>query len=363
MLASTPVEATALHFLLLTISGWVNRRQLTAIEYLREENRVLLEQLGGKCPRLTDSQRKRLAIKGKALGRRGLQELASIVTPGTILGWYRKLVAAKYDGSAKRGCGRPRTDDAVRELVLRFARENPSWGYTRIVGAMANVGHDLGRNTVKRMLLEAGLNPAPQRGKSMSWRTFLRAHWGAIAAADFFTVEVLTLRGLVRYHVFFVIDLKTRIVKIAGIAHDPGGAWMMQVGRNLLDESIGFLVKHRYLILDRDPLYTAQFRRLLKDSGVEPPRLPAKSPNLNSYAERFVRSVRQECLSHIIPLGEDHLRAVLREFEQHYNAERNHQGLDNELLTPLSKAANDNFEVQRRTRLGGILSYYHREAA
>jgi transposase len=249
------VQPTSLHFLLLTVCGWVNRRQLAAIDYLREENRVLRAQLGTKRL-LTDGQRRALAERGKVLGSRTLGELASIVSPDTILGWYRKLVARKYDGTRKRKQGRPPKAADVRALVQRMARENPRWGYTRIVGAMKNLGHVIGRNTVKRILAEGGIAPAPERRKGMSWKTFLRVHWDAIAAADFFTVEVLTLHGLTRYFVFFVMELKTRRVHIAGIVHQPHGGWMMQVGRNLLDAVGGFLLGKKYLLLDRDPVYT-----------------------------------------------------------------------------------------------------------
>jgi len=331
---------------------------------LGEENRVLREQRGSRRLRLTDVQRRRLAQLGKALGRRALSEVCSIVTPDTILRWYRKLIANKYDGSSKRGPGRPRKPNALRELVLRMARENPSWGYTRIVGAMANLGHIVGRNTVKRLLAEAGIDPAPERTKRISWRAFLRAHWGAIAAADFLTVEVLNLWGLTRYYVLFVIDLRSRRVEIAGIAHQPDGQWMMQAGRNLLDACDGFLLGKRYLILDRDPLYTGAFRRLLADAGVKPVRLPPRSPNLNAFAERFVGSIRRECLSRIVILGEGHLRRTVREYLEHYHRERNHQGLSNLLLEAGACPANHSAgRVRRRERLGGLLSFYHREAA
>ena len=247
------MKPTALHFLLHTVCGWVNRRQLAAIEYLRAENHVLKQQLGGRRPRFTDAQRRLLGERAKVLGRAGLAAVASIATPDTILRWYRDLVAAKYDGTKARRAGRPATRAELRDLVLRMARENPRWGYTRIVGAMKNLAHKLGRNTVKRILVAHGIAPAPLRGKQMSWRTFLRAHWGAIAAADFFTVETLTLSGLTRYFVFFVIDLKTRRVHIGGIVHQPHGAWMLQIARNMLDHADGFLLDKTDLILDRDP--------------------------------------------------------------------------------------------------------------
>jgi transposase InsO family protein len=174
----------------------------------------------------------------------------------------------------------------------------------------------MARNTIKRILIEAGVDPAPERGKRMSWRTFLRAHWGAIAATDFFTVEVLTLAGLVRYHVLFVIGLASRRVHIAGIVREPYDAWMGQVARNLTDADAidGFLISHRYLIMDRAPVFTAGFRALLAGSGVNSVQLPRRSPNLNAYAERFVRSIRQECLSKVVPLGERHLRELVREY-------------------------------------------------
>jgi putative transposase len=353
----------ALRLLLHFFAGWVNRRQLNVIEYLKEENIVLREQLGGRRLRLTDAQRRRLAVKGKAIGRKALGEVACIVTPDTILRWYRRLIARKYDGSESRGPGRPRTAEDIAELVVRMAKESPSWGYTRIRDALGNLGHEIGRNTVKRILLEHGIEPAPERSKRTPWRTFLKAHWGAIAAADFFTVEVLTLGGLVRYSVFFVMELRTRRVHIAGITCQPCGAWMMQVARNLTDAIDGFLLDKHHIILDRDPLYTAAFRRMLKDSGVKVVRLPARSPNLNAQAERFVLSIKSECLNRMVPLGENHLRSAITEYVSHYHGERPHQGLDNRLIEPDETAGRSKGPIACRERAGGMLRYYYREAA
>ncbi len=162
---------------------------------------------------------------------------------------------------------------------------------------------------------------------------------------------------------FFVIELSTRRVHLAGIVHEPGERWMMQAGRNLTDVVDGFLLGKRFLIVDRDPLFTAAFRRLLADAGVEVVRLPARSPNLNAYAERFVRSVREDCLNHVVPLSDAHLRRVLRQYLEHYHLERNHQGLDNALIQPRAGPANDNGEVIRKQRLGGLLNFYERRAA
>ena len=163
--------------------------------------------LRGKRLSLSDDDRRRLAVKAQALGREALAHIASVATPATLLRWYRHLIAAKYDGSKNRSPGRPPTAKDIRELIVRVAQENPTWGYTRLRGALKNLGHELGRNIIKRILAEHGIAPAPERGKSMSWSTFIKAHWGAIAATDLFTVEVVNPFGLVRYHVLFVIDI------------------------------------------------------------------------------------------------------------------------------------------------------------
>jgi len=353
----------ALTFLLITFAGWANRRQQKVIDYLLEENRVLREQLCGRRLRLTDTQRRRLAAKGKLLGRKLLGKVAGIVTLDTILRWYRKLIAQKYDSSGRRGPVRPRTALVIEQLVITMARDNPGWGYTKISGALYNLGHELGRTTAKRILDDAGIVPAPERGGRTPWKTFLKSHWEATAATDFFSVEVLTLFGIVRYQVLFVIDLSTRKVEIVGITPKSTGAWMMQVGRILVDEVDGFLRNKRYLILDNDPVFTDAFRHLLAESGVKPVRQPAKSPNLNSYAERFVLSVKTECLERMVLLGERPLRAAVRDFVDHYHAERNHHGLDNELIAPAADELGSEGPIRCRERQGGVLKFYYRDAA
>jgi putative transposase len=289
--------------------------------------------------------------------------IGTIVTPDTLLGWYRRLVARKYDGSRVRGVGRPNSTAEIERLVVTMAQANPGWGYTRIRGALYNLAHEIGRNTIKRILLNNGLEPAPERGKKTSWETFLKSHWGAIAATDFFSVEVLTPRGLVCYLVLFVIDLKTRTVEIAGIVREPDGDWMKQIARNLTDAGEGFLRDARYLIHDRDSLFSADFREILRAGDVKTVRLPARSPNLNAYAERFVRSIKSECLAKIIPLGEGHLRLVVSEYVEHYHLERNHQGLGNQLVERQRGQPPDVGRVACRERLGGVLKFYYREAA
>ena len=321
-----------LQMLLVIVAGWVNRQQLAVIDYLREENRVLRELHGKRRLRFTNDQRRRLAAKGKVLGRRVLGEIATIVRPDTILRWHRRLIARKYDGSANRGSGRPRMMEFIRELVVRMATENERWGYSRITGALANLGHRVSRSTVRRILKEHGIDPAPERSKRMPWKKFLKMHWESTAAADFFTVEIWTRVGLVRHIVFFVIDLSTRRVEIVGIAPILDGLWMRQMARNLIDGFDGFLVGKRFLIHDRDPLYTKAFCELLEQAGVRPVRLPPRSPNLNAFAERFVLSIKSECLDRMIILGERHLRHVIDEYVEHYHTERNHQGLKNRLI-------------------------------
>ena len=351
------------YLLAVIVAGWMSRQQQQVIEYLREENRVLREKLGKKRVLLNDDQRRRLAAKAKVLGRRLLSESCTIVTPDTLLRWHNRLIARKYDGSDKRRPGRPGVMQRIRELAVQMAEENKSWGYRRIQGALANLGHRVGQSTVRRILREHGIDPAPERRKHLPWKTFLRAHWGAIAAADFFTVEIWTRTGLTRYFVFFVMDLATRKIEVAGITAAPSGVWMTQIARNLTDVAIGFLSDHRYLICDRDPLYTREFRETLRAAGVTPVRLPPRSPDLNAYAERFVRSIKSECLDRLIIIGERHLRMAISEYVGHYHAERNHQGLDNALIAPELEVGELSGPVLRRERLGGMLSYYHRKAA
>jgi len=349
-----------IQFLLFLLIGWVSRQQAEVIEYLKAENLALREKLGGRRLRFTDAQRRRLARRAKPLGRARLRELSPIVTPDTLLGWYRKLVAQKYDGSARRGPGRPRIASEIQALILEMASDNPRWGYTRIQGALANLGFTVGRNTIKRILAENGIDPAGQR--PTSWKTFLKAHWGTIAATDFLTIEAVTWRGLVRYFVPFVMDLQTRRIEVGGITASLSGAWMSQIARNWTDSEDGFLLRSRYLIHDRDPLFTKSFRSILESSGVHPVRLPSRSPNLNAYAERFVRSIKSECLAQFIPIGEAHLRRAVREYVEHYHGERNHQGIGNRLIDSSADESQRRGSIECRERLGGLLRYYCRAA-
>jgi putative transposase len=236
-----------LQLLLATFAAWTNRRQAGLIAYLIEENRVLKEQLesGGRRLRFTDDQRRRLAAKGKALGRRVLQQIATIVTPETILAWHRRLIAAKWTYPQRRA-GRPGVMLEIRQLIVRMAEENPGWGYARIQGALRHLGHRVARSTIAKVLREHGIKPSPDR--PTSWRTFLRTHAHLIAAADFFITEVWTVRGLARHFTLFFVDIATRRVHIAGTTTNPTSAWMEQMARNVTDCDAGFLRDKRHLI-------------------------------------------------------------------------------------------------------------------
>ena len=345
------------------MSGWVHRRQLLVIEFLQAENRTLKKRLRGKRIRFTDAERALLARKAKAVGRKALLELDTIVSPDTLMRWHRRLVAQKWDFSQRRGPGRPGVMRKIAQLIVRMAQENPGWGYTRIQGALANLSHKVGRGTVANVLKRHGIEPAPERSKGTTWSTFLRAHWKILAASDFFTAEVWTPRGLRTHYVLFVISLADRAVHIAGITTRPDEAWMLQMGRNLTDEKSGALASKRYLIIDRDTKYSRRFRRVVEEARTEVIRLLPRSPNLNAYAERFVRSIKEECLGKMIFVGQASLRRAITEYMTHFHAERNHQGLDNRLIRAQPELTANDDVVHRRARLGGMLNYYFRSAA
>jgi transposase InsO family protein len=238
-----------------------------------------------------------------------------------------------------------------------MADENPTWGYTRIQGALKNVGHRVGRSTIRRILKAAGLPPVPQR--PTSWQTFLRAHWGAIACADFFTTKVWTWQGLVTYYTVFVIDLASRRVHVLRSTPHPTELFMGQMVRLVTAAEDGVLLGQRVLICDRDRKWSRAVRQRLGDAGVRVVLTPERAPNANAYAERFVRSIKEECLHQVILIGERHFRHTIAEFVEHYHLERNHQGLDNRLIAgaPATDAAG---RVRRCSRLGGLLNYYER---
>jgi putative transposase len=354
-----PDSLQPLRFVLLVFAGLVNRDQARVVAFLREENRVLRELLGDRV-RLQDRQRRRLAAKGKPLGRSVLARVATIVTPDTILRWHRRLVAAKHTHPPKRQrAGRPGLMQTIRAHVVRIAKENATWGYVRIQGELRKLGHEVAASTIAKVLRDHGVPPSP--GRPTSWRTFLKAHAGSIAAMDFFTAEVWTKRGLVTHYVLFVIHHASRLVEIAGVTENPDAEFMAQVARNLIGVD-ATLRDRRHAILDRDTKFTAQFRRILDDAGVQIVRTAFRAPNMNAIAERFVQSIKRECLERLILFGPSHLRRALQEYVAHYRIERPHQGLGNRVLTASASESPKDGEVVVDERLGGLLRSYRRVA-
>jgi transposase InsO family protein len=350
--------------LLAYITGTVDQELLLRNEYLVTENRILHHQIPGRV-RPSDGERKTLAEIGQKLGKQALKEVATIVKPDTILAWHRRLVAQKFDGSPQRKApGRPTIDPELEALIVRMAQENRSWGYDRIVGALANLGLTVSDQTVGNVLKRHGIPPAPERKTTTTWKEFIRTHMEVLVATDFFTAEVWTLGGLVTYYVLFFLRLGTREVHVAGVTPHPNEAWMLQVARNVTMEEWGFLSPGQYLIHDRDGKYCPAFQHIIDGAGVERVVLPPRSPNLNAYAERWVRSVKEECLARMILFGEASLRHALTQYVEHFHHERNHQGKGNLLLfPPVSPDAERAGPIQCRERLGGLLKYYAHEAA
>jgi putative transposase len=221
---------------------------------------------------------------------------------------------------------------------------------------IGHLGHEIARGTIANILKEHGLEPVPERERKTTWKEFLSRHREVIAAADFFTVEAWTGKGLTRFLVFFLIDLSSRRVEVAGVTREANGVWMSQVARNLSDAAEGFLIGKRYLIHDRDPLFTKEFLETLQASGTESVKLPPRWPNLNSYAERFVRTIKESCLERMILFGEGSLRKAIHEFMEHYHRERNHQGLGNRLIMEEGHPCIHTGVIECRQRLGGMLN-------
>ena len=351
------------HILLACLCGLVNQRQQQIIEFQNAQIDTLLKQLGKKRLLLDDDQRRILAMKAHTIGRKTLLEITTIFTPDTILRWHRELVAKKFDSSNKRQPGRPRIRQEFVDAVVRFARENPTWGYDRIQGALKNIGYHIADSTVANVLKEHGIEPAPDRQRTPAWSTFLKAHWDSIFATDFTTVEAWTRNGLVTFYVLAVMHLKTRRVHIAGITPSPNATWITQACRNQTDCEDGFLRNASHLIVDRDSSFISIRGFMEQNTETEVILLPPKSPNLNGSMERWFLSLKSECLDRMIFFGQKSLENAVREFVEHYHAERNHQGLGNELIQPIDNADTVADRIECHERLGGMLKFYHRRAA
>ena len=337
--------------------------QETVIQYLTQEIKFLVAHLARR-PKPTQAEKALLARAAKAVDPLYLEKAFNLFTPATLNHWYRELVRQKWDYSKKRKYpGRPKISPELENLIVKLALENPHDGYQTLVGRLKLLGFQTNPETVQNVLKRNGITPAPERQAQLTWKEFLDIHWEDLAATDFLTWEVLTPFGLVTYYVLFFIRHLDRKVHIAGITTSPNESWMLQMARNLTDRETGFLEPGMMLLHDRDAKYTAHFVKTLDESGIQTLKLPAQSPNLNAHAERFVRTVKEQCLSRMIITSEGQLRKALKEYEEYYNNERCHQGLGNRI--PLEEDQDGIFgkkgKIRKKQRLGGLLNVYFRD--
>ncbi len=340
-------------FGLLVRSRWGPDAKDVELLVLRHELEVLRRQVGR--PKLRPADRALLAAATSQLPSSA--RLSLLVTPRTILRWHQSLVKWKWRRYGARA-GRPRLTPEIRELVERLARENPQWGYRRICGELAKIGLHASPTSIRRLIAQARLGPAPRRS-GPSWRQFLRAQAVSIVACDFLAVETLFLR---RYYVLFFIEHATRRVWLAGCTTNPDGNWVTQQARNL--SFTGPLERTRFLIRDRDSKYTGPFDEVFRSEGIRIVKTPVRSPKANVIAERFVRTIRAECLDWLLILNRRHLEHVLRVYVDHYNTQRPHRSLRLQPPDPADPMPQrTGGEVQCRDRLGGLLHEYYRAAA
>ncbi len=284
---------------------------------LRHQLKVLRRQV--KRPRLRRLDRLLLAAASRAVTRSIWSSF--VVAPETLLRWHRELVRKKWTYKRRGHPGRPSINPEISALIVRLGRENPRWGYQRIRGELLKLGIGISATTVRTILLRHGLDPAPRRA-GPTWTEFLRSQAAGILATDFFTVETIRLKTL---YVLFFIELQTRRVHVVGITAHPDSAWVTQQARNLaIDERLGDI---RFLVRDRDAKFSGPFDEVLRTEGVRVIRTPIRAPRANAFAERFVRTVRPECLDHVLIYGPRHLERVLQPYVAHYVEERPHRGL------------------------------------
>jgi putative transposase len=283
--------------------------------------------------------------------------LHRIVTPGALLAWHRRLVKARW--AYPNATGRPPIPHEIRELVQQLARQNPRWGHRRIQGELLGLGYRIGEGTIRRILTAAGLRPAPRRA-SPTWRQFLSSQASGILACDFLHVDTMFLK---RLYVFFVMEIETRRVHILGVTAHPTGTWTAQQARNLLMDLGERAGNFRFLIRDRDSKFTSAFDEVFAGNGLRIIRTPVRAPRTNSFAERYVGTLRRECLDHLLIHGEQHLRQILAEYAQHYNEHRPHQA--RKQRPPLHKPGQDidmTARIKRRQAIQGLISEYRRAA-
>src|SRR6266508_2467350 len=344
-------------FVLLRARG--DRSKELEILLLRHELSILRRKT--RRPQLAERDRLLLATLSRMMSRRSWQ--AFLVTPETLLRWHRRIVARRWTYPHRRP-GRPPLDPQVRELIIRLARENGHWGYVRIVGELRKLGITVSATLVRNVLARAGVPPAPERAAS-SWRSFLRHHGNTIIACDFFTVDTVWLR---RLYVLFFVSIATRRVEYVACTRNPNTSWMSQQARNLLMDLDDRGQRPRFLIHDRDMKFSRAFDSILRSEGIEIVRTPIQAPNAKAYAERWVGSVRRECLDRLLIFGRRQLEHVLRVYISHFNQQRPHRALD--LRPPDRRGGTDPPpttllhppQVRRRDLLGGLLHEYEAAA-
>jgi transposase InsO family protein len=352
-------------FALLRLLPGADRDKDAEILALRHQLAVLHRQLGGQRVRFDPADRAMLAALLHQLPRPSLHRLRLLVRPDTILRWHRDLLARRHAASSRpRRRGRPRTVRSIRALVLRFAAENPSWGYRRVHGELLTLGVEVAASTVWEILREAGIDPAPERAAN-TWAQFLRSQAEALLAADF--IETVTLTGT-RLYVLAVIDHASRRIRVLGATAHPNTAWVSQAARNLVMDLEDARCRVKYLIRDRDGKYAALFDAVLADAGINVVRSGVRMPRMNAVMERWVRTCRRELLDRTLIFNQRHLLYALRQYEIFYNEHRPHQGIANARpLAPLPEPIADpdrlaRLNIHRRDRLGGILHEYEHAA-
>ncbi|QDV62527.1 integrase core domain-containing protein [Crateriforma conspicua] len=351
-------------FVLWCMAGWIGKQQQEVIDYLVTENAILREKVGGKRILLDDDQRRRLAVKGKVLGRKRLRQIKTLFTPDTLLRWHRRLVAEKhtYPGSGKSG--RPKISVDTEALIVRLANENSTWGCDRIQGELRKLSVIVSDTTVQNVLKSNGIEPQPTRKDGTSWSEFLAAHLDCLGAIDFTTVDVWTPKGLRTIYLLFAMQIGTRKVQCLGSTEHPDEAWMLEaVDRVTADDGIFGGENHPTIVLmDRDTKFSKAFRAKLENKEVKPHVLPPRSPNLNAHMERFIGTYKRELARQMIFFGKSMLDKATAIFLEHYHDERPHQGLDNERIMKFEHPPPDKGEIVVDKRLGGLLKSYSRAA-